>query len=33
MPVRGGESFRVGAGETFTMKVRTLTDYCCHFLS
>lgn len=32
-PVRGGESFRVGAGETFTMKVRTLTDYCCHFLS
>lgn len=28
----GGESFEVPANATFTMKVLTLTDYCCSFL-
>ena len=31
-PVKGGESFRVPADSTFTMKVKTLSDYCCSFL-
>ena len=29
---KGGESFRVGAGERFGLRVRTVTDYCCSFL-
>jgi uncharacterized protein YaiE (UPF0345 family) len=28
-----GESFEVPANETFTMKVLTLTDYCCSFIA
>ncbi len=31
-PVRGGESFEVPANTRFTMKVKTVTDYCCSFL-
>ena len=31
-PVNGGESFDVPAHTKFTMKVRTLTDYCCSFI-
>lgn len=30
--VKGGEAFEVPATSTFTMKVLTLTDYCCSFL-
>jgi hypothetical protein len=32
-PVQGGESFVVPANSAFTMKVKTVTDYCCSFLS
>ena len=31
-PVKGGEDFGVPAHSKFTMKVKTLTDYCCSFL-
>ncbi len=31
-PVTGGQSFEVPARSMFTMKVRTLTDYCCSFI-
>ncbi|SNB45972.1 pyrimidine/purine nucleoside phosphorylase [Geobacter sp. DSM 9736] len=30
--VQGGESFQVPAGSSFTMRVRTVVDYCCSFL-
>jgi len=30
--VKGGESFDVPANAKFTMKVRTLSDYCCTFI-
>lgn len=30
--VEGGESFNVPADSSFTMKVKTLSDYCCSFL-
>ena len=30
--VTGGESFEVPADSKFTMKVKTLSDYCCSFL-
>ena len=30
--VHGGESFEVPANSAFTMKVKTVTDYCCSFL-
>ena len=30
--VKGGESFNVPANSTFTMKVKTLSDYCCSFV-
>jgi hypothetical protein len=30
--VQGGESFVVHANSSFTMKVNTVTDYCCSFL-
>lgn len=29
----GGEAFEVPANSSFTMKVNTLTDYCCSFLA
>jgi len=31
-PVKGGESFDVPANAKFTMKVKTLSDYCCSFI-
>ena len=30
--VRGGESFEVPARSAFTVKVTTVSDYCCSFL-
>lgn len=30
--IGGGESFRVPAGTSFTVRVNALTDYCCSFL-
>lgn len=30
--IGGGESFEVPANSAFTMKVHSLTDYCCSFL-
>ncbi|TAN42821.1 MAG: pyrimidine/purine nucleoside phosphorylase [Nitrospirae bacterium] len=30
--IKGGESFEVPANSKFSMKVKTLTDYCCSFL-
>ena len=30
--VKGGESFDVPANSKFTMKVKTLSDYCCSFI-
>lgn len=31
--IRGGESFEVPANARFRMRVLSLTDYCCSFLS
>lgn len=31
-PVKGGEAFEVPADTAFTMKVKSLMDYCCSFL-
>jgi len=30
--VRGGESFEVPANAKFSLKIKTLTDYCCSFV-
>lgn len=30
--VKGGESFNVPAESSFTMKVKTVADYCCSFI-
>ncbi len=30
--VKAGESFEVPANSKFTMKVKTLSDYCCSFI-
>ena len=30
--VRGGEQFAVPAKASFSLKIKTLTDYCCSFL-
>lgn len=30
--VRGGEAFEVPANAKFSMRVKTLTDYCCSFV-
>lgn len=30
--VKGGEAFEVPANSKFSLKVRTLTDYCCSFV-
>jgi len=32
-PVTGGQSFEVPAKSKFTMKVKTLSDYCCSFIN
>ena len=31
-PVKGGESFSIPANSKFTMKVKTVSDYCCSFV-
>lgn len=31
--VSGGESFEVAANSSFIMQVKTVSDYCCSFLS
>jgi uncharacterized protein YaiE (UPF0345 family) len=31
--IKGPESFEVPANSKFTMKVKTVSDYCCSFLS
>ena len=31
--VKGGESFQVPANSKFSLKIRTLTDYCCSFIA
>ena len=31
--VRGGEAFEVAADASFSLKIKTLTDYCCSFLN
>jgi uncharacterized protein YaiE (UPF0345 family) len=31
-PVKGGEAFEVPAKSSFTMKVKTVSDYCCSFI-
>ena len=30
--VKGGEAFEVPANSSFTMKVKTVSDYCCSFV-
>jgi hypothetical protein len=30
--ISGGESFNVPAGSKFSLKVKTLSDYCCTFI-
>jgi hypothetical protein len=32
-PIEGGGSFTVPADSSFTMRVATLADYCCSFIS
>ena len=32
-PVKGGESFEVPAKSRFALRVTTLADYCCSFVS
>ncbi|CAH2031520.1 pyrimidine/purine nucleoside phosphorylase [Trichlorobacter ammonificans] len=32
-PIAGGQSFEVPANSSFTMKVKTVSDYCCSFLA
>lgn len=31
--IKGGESFQVPANSKFSMKVKTISDYCCSFLT
>lgn len=31
-PVHGGEQFTVPANSKFTMKVKSMSDYCCSFV-
>ena len=31
--IKGGESFEVPAQSRFSLKIKTLTDYCCSFIS
>ena len=30
--IKGGESFDVPANSKFSLKIKTLTDYCCSFI-
>ncbi len=31
--IKGGESFNVPANSKFSLKIKTLTDYCCSFIA
>lgn len=31
--INGGESFNVPAQARFSLKIKTITDYCCSFLT
>jgi len=31
--VKGGEAFEVAGNAAFSLKIKTLTDYCCSFLN
>lgn len=31
--IKGGESFNVPAKSKFSLKIKSLTDYCCSFVS
>lgn len=31
--IKEGESFQVPSNSTFNLKIKTLTDYCCSFIS
>jgi uncharacterized protein YaiE (UPF0345 family) len=31
--VKGGEAFEVAGNASFSLKIKTLTDYCCSFLN
>lgn len=31
-PIEGGESFEVPADSKFSLKIKTVTDYCCSFI-
>jgi len=31
--IQGGQSFDVPANSTFQLKIKTLTDYCCSYIS
>ena len=31
--IKGGQSFKVPANSKFQLKIRTLTDYCCSYIS
>jgi uncharacterized protein YaiE (UPF0345 family) len=31
--IKGGESFNVPANAAFQVKIETITDYCCSFIS
>jgi uncharacterized protein YaiE (UPF0345 family) len=31
--IKGGESFEVPTQSEFSLKIKTLTDYCCSFIS
>jgi len=31
-PIKGGESFEIPANAKFSMKVKTISDYCCSFI-
>ena len=31
--IKGGESFEVPASASFSLKVKTVTDYCCSYIS
>ena len=31
--IKGGESFEVPANAKFSLKVKTLTDYCCSYIN
>ncbi len=32
LSIKGGDSFEVPANSTFSLKIKSLTDYCCAYL-